>query len=46
MVAPCKSGNTAIVGSMAEPGYTVAHQKSTSALRLVLLEHLGESLSS
>ena len=45
MVAPCKSGNTAI-GSMAESGYTVAHQKIKSALRLVLLEHLGESLSS
>ena len=30
---------------MAESGYTVAHQKIKSALRLVLLEHLGESLS-
>ena len=46
VVAPCKSGNTAIVRCMAESGYTVAHQKIKSALRLVLLEHLGESLSS
>ena len=46
VVAPCKSGNTAIVRSIAKSGYTVAHQKIKSALRLVLLEHLGESLSS
>ena len=46
VVAPCKPGNTAIVRSIAKSGYTVAHQKIKSALRLVLLEHLGESLSS